>query len=96
MIKNDDGIVEYLCKGQQGCRCSNNNMVIESQKEKVRTVSNQECNQSVSGCPPWNVINSLGFSSVIGYFIILNYLLVGSSKLPRADCQSSTNEDSRA
>ena len=34
MIKNDDGIMEYLCKGQQKCRHSNNNMVAESQKEK--------------------------------------------------------------
>lgn len=34
MIKNDDGNMEYLCKGQQRCRCSNNNMMAESQKKK--------------------------------------------------------------
>lgn len=34
MTKNNDGIMEYLCKGQQRCRCRNNNMVAESQKEK--------------------------------------------------------------
>jgi len=38
IIKNDGGIMEYLCKGQKRCRCSNNNMVTESQKEKGESI----------------------------------------------------------
>lgn len=60
-------------------------------RKMVTTVSSLECNQSVSGCPLWHIINSLGFHSVIGYYLNLHHLLIGNSKVPRAHCQSCTN-----
>lgn len=60
-------------------------------RKMVRTVSSLECNQSVSGCPLWHIINSLGFHSVIGYYPSLHCLLIGNSKVSKAHCRLGIN-----
>lgn len=58
-------------------------------RKKVRAFSSLEYHQSVNGCPFWHIINSLGFHSVIGYYIRLHHLLIGNSEVPKVLCQSS-------
>lgn len=96
MIKSDDAITEYLCRRQQSCRWSNNNLR-QNPKRKRSENSFQLRIESISKrMSSQHVINGLGFHSVIGYYISLNHLLMSNAELPGVACQSSTNEDNRA
>lgn len=96
MIKNDDGIMEYLCRRQQSCRWSNNNLRRNSKRKRSENSFQLRIESISKRMSSQHVINGLGFHSVIGYYISLNHLLMSNAELPGVACQSSTNEDNRA